>query len=62
MMSAESYSIAFVRSMDLDIDVDSVYGGVSYLNKQDFIIMNQQKRIEEKQAGQQKWLGRFMLK
>ena len=27
-----------------------VFGGASYLEKQDFIIMNQQKRIDEKQA------------
>lgn len=32
------------------IDVEPVYGGASYLEKQDFIIMNQKKRIEEKQA------------
>ena len=27
-----------------------MYGGASYLEKQDFIIMNQKKSIEEKQA------------
>ena len=32
------------------MDVEPVYGGASYLEKQDFIIMNQKKRIEEKQA------------
>lgn len=35
-----------------------VFGGASYLEKQDFIIMNQQKRIDEKQAV----LGGLMMK
>lgn len=42
--------ISICQKHGLDIEVEPVYGGVSYLEKQDFIIMNQQKRIEEKQA------------
>ena len=32
------------------VDCEPVYGGASYLEKQDFIIENQKKRIAEKQA------------
>ncbi len=39
--------ISICQKHGLDIDVEPVYGGVSYLEKQDYIIMNQQKRIEE---------------
>ena len=42
--------ISICQKHGLNIDVEPVYGGVSYLEKQDFIIMNQQKRIDEKQA------------
>ena len=42
--------ISICQKHGLDIDVEPVYGGASYLEKQDFIIMNQQKRIDEKQA------------
>ncbi len=39
--------ISICKKHGLDIDVEPVYGGVSYLEKQDYIIQNQQKRIEE---------------
>lgn len=42
--------ISICQNHGLTIDVEPVYGGASYLEKQDFIIMNQKKRIEEKQA------------
>ena len=42
--------ISICQKHGLNIDVEPVYGGASYLEKQDFILMNQQKRIEEKQA------------
>ena len=42
--------IGICQNHGLTIDVEPVYGGASYLEKQDFIIMNQKKRIEEKQA------------
>lgn len=42
--------ISICQNRGLTIDVEPVYGGASYLEKQDFIIMNQKKRIEEKQA------------
>lgn len=42
--------ISICQKHGLNIDVEPVYGGASYLEKQDFIIMNQQKRIDEKQA------------
>ena len=42
--------ISICQNHGLTIDVEPVYGGASYLGKQDFIIMNQKKRIEEKQA------------
>ena len=42
--------ISICQKHGLDIDVEPVFGGASYLEKQDFIIMNQQKRIDEKQA------------
>ena len=42
--------ISICQNHALTIDVEPVYGGASYLEKQDFIIMNQKKRIEEKQA------------
>ena len=42
--------ISICQKQGLNIDIEPVYGGVSYLEKQDFIIMNQQKRIDEKQA------------
>ena len=42
--------INICQNHGLTIDVEPVYGGASYLEKQDFIIMNQKKRIEEKQA------------
>ena len=42
--------ISICQNHGLTIDVKPVYGGASYLEKQDFIIMNQKKRIEEKQA------------
>ena len=42
--------ISICQNHGLTIDVEPVYGGASYLEKQDFIIMNQKKRLEEKQA------------
>ena len=42
--------ISICQKHGLEIDVEPVYGGVSYLEKQDYIIMNQQRRIAEKQA------------
>ena len=42
--------ISICQNHGLTIDVEPVYGGASYLEKQNFIIMNQKKRIEEKQA------------
>lgn len=42
--------ISICQKHGLDIDVEPVFGGARYLEKQDFIIMNQQKRIDEKQA------------
>lgn len=42
--------ISICQKHGLDIDFEPVFGGASYLEKQDFIIMNQQKRIDEKQA------------
>ncbi len=39
--------ISICQKHGLEIDVEPVYGGVSYLEKQDFIIENQKKRIEE---------------
>ena len=39
--------ISICQKHGLDIDVEPVFGGASYLEKQDFIIMNQQKRIDE---------------
>lgn len=44
------FPISICQKHGLMIDVEPVYGGASYLEKQDFIIMNQKKRIEEKQA------------
>ncbi len=34
----------------VELEVEPIYGGVSYLEKQDYIIKNQQKRIAEKEA------------
>ena len=42
--------ISISQKHGLEIDVEPVYGGVSYLEKQDYILMNQQRRIAEKQA------------
>ena len=42
--------ISICQKHGLEIDVEPVYGGVSYLEKQDYILMNQQRRIAEKQA------------
>lgn len=42
--------ISICQKYGLEIDVEPVYGGVSYLEKQDYIIMNQKKRIEELEA------------
>ncbi len=42
--------ISMCQKHGLNIDVEPIYGGASYLEQQDFIIMNQQKRIDEKQA------------
>ena len=39
--------ISICQKHGLDIDVEPVFGGARYLEKQDFIIMNQQKRIDE---------------
>ncbi len=39
--------ISICQKHGLEIDVEPVYGGVSYLEKQDYIIQNQKKRIEE---------------
>lgn len=39
--------ISICQNHGLELDVEPVYGGVSYLEKQDFIIQNQKKRIEE---------------
>ena len=42
--------ISICQKHGLEIDVEPVYGGVSYLEKQDYILMNQQRRIAAKQA------------
>lgn len=39
--------ISICQKHGLEIDIEPVYGGVSYLEKQDYIIQNQKKRIEE---------------
>lgn len=41
--------ISIAKRHGIDVDMEAVYGGKSYLEKQDYIIENQQKRIERKQ-------------
>ena len=42
--------IDIARQNGVKLEVEPIYGGVSYLEKQDYIVQNQQKRIEEKEA------------